>query len=237
MTRLSSDEPTIVASQPKLDQNIMLFVRLLRRIGLSVGPASMLDAVEAALLVGIHNRSLFYHALASCLIKCPEDQALFKQAFNLFWQNPKFMERVRDLLLPQIKVPGIDIDDREDMLRRLSDALADPPQAKEGDDTKIEIDASTTASERAVSQTKDFAMMSGDELQAALSAIKKLAPYMPQRQSRRWQQCNSGGRWRFVPRCDGQPARWSGVAKISITQDQSAPGGYFMRCVWVNGAI
>ena len=69
MTRLSSDEPTIIASQPKLDQNIMLFVRLLRRIGLSVGPASMLDAVEAALLVGVHNKSLFYHALASCLIK------------------------------------------------------------------------------------------------------------------------------------------------------------------------
>ena len=112
MTRLSSDEPIIIASQPKLDQNIMLFVRLLRRIGLSVGPASMLDAVEATLLVGVHNKSLFYHALASCLIKRPEDQALFEQAFNLFWQNPKFMERVRDLLLPQIKVPGVDIDDQ-----------------------------------------------------------------------------------------------------------------------------
>ena len=49
MIRLSEDEPTKIAFQPKLDQNIMLFVRLLRRIGLSVGPASMLDAVEAAL--------------------------------------------------------------------------------------------------------------------------------------------------------------------------------------------
>ena len=193
MTRLSSDEPTIIAFQPKLDQNIMLFVRLLRRIGLSVGPASMLDAVEAALLVGVHNKSLFYHALASCLIKRPEDQALFKQAFNLFWKNPKFMERVRDLLLPQIKVPGVDIDDREDMLRRLSDALADPPPEKDGDDTKIEIDSSATASDRVVSQTKDFAMMSADEMQAALSAIKKLAPYLPRRRSRRWQECTNVG--------------------------------------------
>jgi len=197
MTRLFSDEPTIVAFQPKLDQNIMLFVRLLRRIGLSVGPASMLDAVEAALLVGVHNKSLFYHALASCLIKRPEDQALFKQAFNLFWQNPKFMERVRDLLLPQIKVPGLDIDDREDMLRRLSDALADPPPEKDGDDTKIEIDSSATASDRVVSQTKDFAMMSADEMQAALSAIKKLAPYLPRRRSRRWQECTKVGQVAF----------------------------------------
>ena len=193
MTRLSADKPTIIAFQPKLDQNIMLFVRLLRRIGLSVGPASMLDAVEAALLVGVHNKSLFYHALASCLIKRPEDQALFEQAFNLFWQNPKFMERVRDLLLPQIKVPGIDIDDREDMLRRLSDALADPPPEKDDDGTKIEIDSSATASDRVVSQTKDFAMMSADEMQAALSAIKKLAPILPRRRSRRWQECTNGG--------------------------------------------
>ena len=78
------------------------------------------------------------------------------------------MERVRDLLPPQIKVPGVDIDDQEDMLRRLSDALADPPPAKDGDDIKIEIDSSATASDRVVSQTKDFAMMSADEMQVAL---------------------------------------------------------------------
>ena len=113
--------------QPKLDQNIMLFVRLLRRIGLPVGSASMIDAVDAVRAVGVSSKSVFYHALASCLIKRPEDRQLFEQAFHLFWQNPKFMERVRDLLLPQIKVPGLDTDDREDMLRRLSDALADPP--------------------------------------------------------------------------------------------------------------
>ena len=193
MTRLSADKTCKNAFEPKLDQNIMLFVRLLRRIGLSVGPASMLDAVEAALLVGVHNKTLFYHALASCLITRPEDRALFQQAFDLFWQDPKFMERVRDLLLPQIKVPGMDIDDRENMLRRLSDALADPPPEKDGDDTKIEIDSSATASDRVVSQTKDFATMSADEMQSALSAIKKLAPYLPRRHSRRWQECTNLG--------------------------------------------
>jgi uncharacterized protein with von Willebrand factor type A (vWA) domain len=193
MTRLSADKTCKNAFKPKFDQNIMLFVRLLRRIGLSVGPASMLDAVEAALLVGVHNKSLFYHALASCLIKRPEDRALFEQAFNLFWQDPKFMERVRDLLLPQIKVPGMDIDDRENILRRLSDALAESLPEKNCDDTKIEIDSSATASDRVVSQTKDFATMSANEMQSALSAIKKLAPYLPRRHSRRWQECTKLG--------------------------------------------
>jgi uncharacterized protein with von Willebrand factor type A (vWA) domain len=179
--------------QPKLDQNIMLFVRLLRRIGLPVGPASMIDAVDAVRAVGVSSKSVFYHALASCLIKRPEDRQLFEQAFHLFWQNPKFMERVRDLLLPQIKVPGLDIDDREDMLRRLSDALADPPPAGDSDDTKIEIDASATASEREVLRCKDFEMMSADEMQAALAAIKTLLPELPQRRSRRWQHRQRGG--------------------------------------------
>ena len=52
MARLSADEPIAAAFQPKLDQNIMLFVRLVRHIGLPVGPASMVDAVDAALVVG-----------------------------------------------------------------------------------------------------------------------------------------------------------------------------------------
>ena len=185
--------PTGKPVQTKFDQNIMLFVRLLRRIGLPVGPASMIDAVDAVRAVGVSSKSVFYHALASCLIKRPEDRQLFEQAFHLFWQNPKFMERVRDLLLPQIKVPGLDIDDREDMLRRLSDALADPPPAGDSDDTKIEIDASATASEREVLRCKDFEMMSADEMQAALAAIKTLLPELPQRRSRRWQHRQRGG--------------------------------------------
>jgi len=178
---------------PKLDQNIMLFVRLLRRIGLPVGPASMVGAVDAVMTVGVANKSIFYHGLASCLIKRPEDRKLFDQAFHLFWQNPKFMERVRDLLLPQIKVPGLDTDDAEDMLRRLSDVLADrsPPQA--GDETKIEIDASATASDRAVLQSKDFEMMSGDELRAAMAAIAGLTPRLPQRRARRWRPSQNRG--------------------------------------------
>ena len=36
-------------------------------------------------------------------------------------------------------------------------------------------------------------MMSADEMKAALSAIKKLAPHMPRRRSRRWQECTNVG--------------------------------------------
>ena len=49
MSQLSAS--TITEVSPKLDQNILLFVRLLRAIGMKVGPASVIDAVEAAQLI------------------------------------------------------------------------------------------------------------------------------------------------------------------------------------------
>jgi len=217
------------ALHAKLDQNIMLFVRLLRRIGIRVGPASMVDAVDAVMAVGVSNKSLFYHALLSSLIKCPEDRQLFDQAFHLFWQNPKFMERIRDLLLPQIKVAGIDTDDREDMLRRLSDALASTPPHQNDDQAKIEIDASATASGRDVLQTKDFEMMSHDELQMALAAIKALKPALPQRLARRWGHCQSGGQ--VAVRAALRAAnRHAGMVLPQFRQRQTQPRPLVILC-------
>ena len=127
---------------PKLDQNIMLFVRLLRTIGLKLGSASMLEAIDAAKTIGVADKDFLYHALVSCLIKRREDKPLFDQAFYLFWQNPKFHERIRDLMLPRIKSAGHEHENFEPMLRRLSDALADPPNdlPTTADDVEIEFD-------------------------------------------------------------------------------------------------
>ena len=134
---------------PKLDQNIMLFVRLLRQIGFRTGPASMIDAVEAVQQTGLASKAYLYHALASSLIKRHEDQPLFDQAFRLFWRNPQFHEKLRALLLPQIRLPGGDADQAEDMARRLSDALGGSPETKPDalEEVTIEFDATATATD------------------------------------------------------------------------------------------
>ena len=172
---------------PKLDQNIMLFVRLLRAIGMKLGSADMLNAVDAAKTVGVANKSFMYHALASSLIKRREDKPLFDQAFYMFWQNPKFHERIRDLLLPKIKSPGDEHDDGAAMLRRLSDALAAPPkdQPSANDDVKIELDTTGTATDSDRLKHKDFEMMSAEEIQLAEQAIASLRPCLPRRPARR----------------------------------------------------
>ena len=107
----------------KLDQNIAHFVRVLRRAGLCVGPAATLDCVEASKAIDIGNRVEFYHALASCLVKNPEDRYLFDQAFHIFWRNPRLMEKMRDLLLPSLTRETDTDEDEEPTSRRVDEAF------------------------------------------------------------------------------------------------------------------
>ena len=105
----------------------------------------------------------------------------------MFWQNPKFQERIRNLLIPQINKPEENEQSNEEILRRLQDALGNkPPKPMDDDIDKIEIDASTTASARAYLKNKDFQMMSADEIRDAVIAIQALKLKMPQRVSYRF---------------------------------------------------
>jgi uncharacterized protein with von Willebrand factor type A (vWA) domain len=188
VARMIETVPTRISHPtPKLDQNIMLFVRLLRAIGLKLGSASMLEAIDAAKTVGVADKDFLYHALVSCLIKRREDKPLFDQAFYLFWQNPKFHERIRDLILPRIKAAGHQQEDVEPMLRRLSDALADPPDdpPNTAEDVEIDFDTEGTAADTDRLQHKDFEMMSAAEIRHAEQAIANLQPKLPRRSARR----------------------------------------------------
>ena len=89
---------------PKLDKNIVFFARLLRASGISIGSDSIMEAIESIKLVDIKNKKSFFYALQTCFIKRPEDMKIFEQAFYLFWQNPRFRDRMRDLLLPQTRI-------------------------------------------------------------------------------------------------------------------------------------
>ncbi|MDP7375256.1 MAG: VWA domain-containing protein, partial [Alphaproteobacteria bacterium] len=128
------------ADMHKLDQNILLFVRLLRAVGLKVGPSAMLDSLRSVQLVGLHNKAYFYYALSVSLLNRPEDRVLFDQAFHLFWRNPKFMEQMRNMLLPQMKSIGGQAE--KDMIRRLENALgkSDEQDKQASENTEIEID-------------------------------------------------------------------------------------------------
>lgn len=189
---MTSPPPANLAEvAPKLDQNILLFVRLLRAIGMKVGPASAIDAVEAAQLTGLDDKSVFFHCLSSCLVKTPQDREIFRQAFFLFWQNPKFQERMRDLLIPQFKNPHQTED--ASLSQRLEDALgnSDIPDLQSDTET-IEIDASGTVSDVEFFQQKDFRMMTAQEIETAIQAVKSLTLHLPKKPSRRFSSAAHG---------------------------------------------
>ena len=126
----------------KLAENITHFVRTLRRAGMDVGPAAVLDCVEASREIDLGNRDEFYHALASCLVKRPEDRLLFDQAFHIFWRNPRLMEKMRDLLLPTLARDG-EAEETPPTARRVDEALraeAPPPITDIEDSERVEID-------------------------------------------------------------------------------------------------
>ena len=189
---VQADRPD--ADMHKLDHNILLFVRLLRVIGLKVGPSAMLDTLRSVQLVGLHNREHFYYSLSVSLLTRPEDRALFDQAFHLFWRNPKFMEQMRNMLLPQMKSIGGQLE--KEMPRRLEDALGKSKDQVEqrSEITKVQIDARQTTSEKEAFQTKDFQMMSAAEWAEAEKAVACLICHLPTRPARRFRPAANGQR-------------------------------------------
>src|SRR5262249_18518191 len=67
--------------------NLLVFGRLLRRLGLDVHPGRMLDVAEALQLVDIRVRDEGYHACRALLVHRHEDLAVFDRAFDAFWHR------------------------------------------------------------------------------------------------------------------------------------------------------
>ena len=198
----------------KLAANITLFVRTLRRAGVPVGPATVLDCVEAARLIDIGDRDQFYHALSSCIVKRPEDRLLFDQAFHIFWRNPRLMEKMRDLLLPTLAREAEEGEPSPQTARRVDEALRpDRPEAPSPDGEKetIEIDMSMTSSADEQLRSMDFQMMSASEISEAEAAIDRMRLPVPQRPARRYRPESGRGRVSFQ-RTIRQMTRRGGLA-------------------------
>ena len=97
-----SASATRLFQRERLAENILHFCRVLRAAGLPVGPAKVIAALEAVETVGIEQREDFRAALESVLIERHDQQTLFAQAFELFWRNPRLIERMMELLLPKV---------------------------------------------------------------------------------------------------------------------------------------
>jgi uncharacterized protein with von Willebrand factor type A (vWA) domain len=183
----------------KLATNIVHFARTLRTAGLRVGPGQVLRAVEAVEAAGLTKRDDFYWTLHSVFVNRRDQREIFDQAFHVYWRNPRLLEKMMEMLLPQVGVPAQD--NRKQLSRRLQDALqpgqGEAPEAEDNEPPEVEVEATFTVSDREVLQTRDFEQMSQAEIDDALRAISRLRLPVPERRTRRYRAARRGPRVDF----------------------------------------
>jgi uncharacterized protein with von Willebrand factor type A (vWA) domain len=171
----SSKTPKAAVPDGRIADNIVYFARALRKAGMRVGPASVVDAIEAVLVSGIGTRDDFYWTLHAVLVTRHEDHAIFDEAFRLFWKSRELIEKMLAMFSP------VAPDNREKQKpraaeNRVSQAMFEGHQKskKQEEVPEIEVDARLTFSGNEVLRAKDFAQMSVIEVEQAKRAIAEL---------------------------------------------------------------
>ena len=157
-------------------ENILHFARTLRRAGLPVGPGRVIEALAAVEAAGIRRREDFYWTLHSVFVNRRDQREIFDQAFHVFWRNPELLKRMMDMMLPGTFLDSVKRDDQKEISRRLSEALAPAPVDAESteEQEEIEINATLTASDSELLQSKDFETMSSAEMEEAKRVMATL---------------------------------------------------------------
>jgi uncharacterized protein with von Willebrand factor type A (vWA) domain len=171
----------------KLAENIIHFARVLREAGIPVGPDRVLDALRALEVTGIESREDFYWTLASLFLSRREHFDIYDQAFHIFWRDPRMLERVLAMMLPQVH--GKAEKHEKQPSSRLAEAMA-PKQRTERDDEpkppdEVELDAAFSVSERELLQRADFETMTNDELAQAKKLLARMRLPIPEIVTRR----------------------------------------------------
>lgn len=171
----------------RLTDNVARFGRILRDAGMPIGPGKMLTAIEAVCLIDIAQRDDFRTALEASFVDRAEQRPLFRQAFDVFWRDPKLMERALQIMLP--KGPGrlMPREDAASLNNRLRAAFA-PPDSREAsrtDDESIDLDAALSVSVREVLAQRDFESMTIEEMAEAKRMLRELRLDLPDVLTRR----------------------------------------------------
>jgi len=186
MLRVSADTQ---AGHGRLAENVLHFVRVLRRAGLRIGTDRPLLALEALQIGGLQSREDVRCILCACLVDRIEHRPLFEQAFEVLWCNPA---AALDL---QTAPDGPQRAGRQAhrpyrmASRRLAEALW--PGGRTVRSTPAPPDSERTGevqpswSDRERLRSLDFESMTGEEWQLASHAVAALALGLQRLRSRR----------------------------------------------------
>ncbi|KQT86270.1 VWA domain-containing protein [Aurantimonas sp. Leaf443] len=172
----SGEAPGEADPQGKLADNIAYFARALRKAGLKLGPSATLDAIEAVKAAGLSTRDDFYWTLHAVLVSRREDDAVFSEAFRLFWRSRDLIEKMIAMFSPRAPERPAAPEKKRAGESRAADAFFEgardrvTPQER----PEVEIDSSLTVSGNEVLRQKDFAQMTAREVEEARREIGRL---------------------------------------------------------------
>jgi uncharacterized protein len=155
-----------------LADNVLVFGRLLRALGLEVHMGRMLDVLKALQYVDIGERDVVYHTCRTLLVHRREDLATFDRAFDIFWSRRDAFPRVQ---IADWREPAAAAGNSA-AVEMLGDAAA-------GEETAGGL---RTWSAAAVLASKDFAEFTADEMAVARTALDRLTWNPGERRTRRW---------------------------------------------------
>jgi uncharacterized protein len=161
-------------------ENLVVFGRLLRRIGFEVPVGRILDLTEALTHVDLNARDEVFHTCRALLVQRHDQLAAFDNAFDAFWRdhsNPFAMQ-------------GTSVRDARTTAAKASAAAGllppDESAPEEGADDQSPEAVLQTWSEVGGLAHKDFAEFSPEEMARARVALERLVWIPGERRTRRW---------------------------------------------------
>jgi len=164
--------------------NLLLFGRLLRGLGLDINPGRMIDLVHALAHIEIGRKDDFYYATRTLLVHDRDDLALFDQAFDMFWQRP-----VEEWI--NVNLGMISGRQRPPMPRSAPPPLTadeehpDPKDDPGSTEPQPILFVTRTYSDQEALRRKNFADLTGEELEAVKKLMRELALQVGERRTRR----------------------------------------------------
>jgi uncharacterized protein with von Willebrand factor type A (vWA) domain len=151
-------------------RHVVTFGRVLREVGLEVGPGRVADALRGIAAVDLTRQEDVYFALRQTLVSRHDELELFDRAFNAWF--------LRAPVLPPMRAVESRVA-QEKVGESLSDGAGGEPDDELGDPLEL------GASGHEVLRDKDFAEMTPDEYRRVRRLIAAIAAHRPLRASRR----------------------------------------------------
>ena len=148
-------------------RHIVTFGRVLREVGIEVGPGRVADALRGLDSVGLERQDDVYWTLRQTLVSRPEDLESFDIAFNTWFLGAEVTPLQRRTA-------------EQKQGERRKGGEPGPGPESDGGETSV---GGWNAKE--LLRTKDFGSMTADELAQASKLIQKIAAARPRRRTRR----------------------------------------------------